>query len=276
MPRSRVKEALETIMQKCPESPRIAVVLGSGLGLFAESLDERIVIPYKEIPGWPMSTAPGHAGRLVWGRLDGIPLAVMQGRLHYYEGHSTEDVVFPVRVFGEWGTELYIPTNASGGVSHNLRAGDLVVITDHINLMGLNPLRGENDERWGPRFPDMTKCYDGELADIAIKAAMGEGIPLHRGVYIAFPGPSFETPAEIRMARMMGADVVGMSTVLEVITARHMGMRVCAISCVANAAAGMTGEMLTHEEVLAAMEEASGRLVSLLRRIVAVAGSLDA
>jgi len=264
----RVEEALEYIKKNVAAIPEAAVVLGSGLGKVAEEMHDAVVIPYEEIPHWPRSTAPGHAGRLVIGLLGGKLVALMQGRAHYYEGYSMEEVTFPVRAFGRWGIPVYIATNASGGIHYGLRPGDLVLVCDHINFMGANPLRGPNVEEWGPRFPDMTYAYDQRLLSLAEEVAAKEGILVKRGIYIAFPGPSYETPAEIRMARIMGADVVGMSTVPEVIVANHMGMKVCAISCVANYAAGMEAKRLTHEEVLAATEEASLRMARLLRGLI--------
>jgi purine-nucleoside phosphorylase len=262
--KDRALEAANFLREKIPEIPRAAVVLGSGLGAFAESLEEAVSIPYGKIPGWAPSTAPGHAGMLSAGRVGAVPVVVLQGRLHYYEGYGMEDVTFPVRVLGEWGVTDYIATNASGGINYGFRPGDIVLVHDHINFIGENPLRGANEDDWGPRFPDMSNVYDENLMETAEKCASRVGIQLRRGVYIAFGGPSFETPAEIRMARLMGADVVGMSTVPEVIVARHMGMRICVFSCVANYAAGMTEKPLSHEEVLEAMQKTSGRLVRLL------------
>lgn len=262
--KERAQEAAGFLRREIPELPRAAVVLGSGLGSFAESIENPVSIPYGEIPGWAQSTAPGHAGRLSAGRVQGVPVVALQGRLHYYEGYSMEEVTFPVRVLGEWGVRCFIATNASGGINHGLKPGDIVLVHDHINFIGGNPLRGANVDDWGPRFPDMSNVYDDALMDLAEKSASRLGIQLRRGVYIAFGGPSFETPAEIRMARLMGADAVGMSTVPEVIVARHMGMRVCVFSCVANYAAGMTEQPLSHEEVLESMGKTSGSLVSLL------------
>ncbi len=264
--KKRVEETVEFLRHSGGEAPEAAVVLGSGLGAFAEALENKIVIPYGEIPNWPASTAPGHAGRLVLGSLSGKRLAVMQGRVHYYEGYSMEEVVFPVRALGAWGVKTYVATNAVGGIDHSLSPGDVVLLYDHINWMGANPLRGPDTPEWNSRFPDMTHTYDRKLLAAAERAAEAEGILVKRGVYIAFPGPSFETPAEIRMARILGGTVVGMSTVPEVITANAMGMRVCAVSCVANYAAGMTENRLTGEEVLEEMAKASDRLIRLLKR----------
>lgn len=267
MPRI-VNDALAFLQEKMNRVPDAAVVLGSGLGAFADSLKSPEVIPYEQIPHWPASTAPGHAGRLVSGTLEGKNVVAMQGRIHYYEGYSMEDVVFPVRVLAGLGTQVYIATNAVGGIDESLAPGDVVLVGDHINFMGANPLRGPDTPEWNPRFPDMTYCYDRELLKSAERAAALEQIPVKRGVYIAFPGPSFETPAEIRMARLLGATVVGMSTVPEVITAHAMGMRVCAFSCVANYAAGMKPSPLSHEEVLVEMGRAADSLGRLLRRFL--------
>jgi purine-nucleoside phosphorylase len=273
--KERAQEAAAFLQAKIPEVPRAAVVLGSGLGGFAEGMEDALSIPYAEIPCWAVSTAPGHRGRLLAGRVNGVLVAVLQGRLHYYEGYDMDEVTFPVRVLGEWGVGNYIATNASGGINYGFRPKDIVLVHDHINFMGINPLRGANEESWGPRFPDMTSVYDAVLMEKAEKCASALGIQLRRGVYIAFAGPSFETPAEIKMARALGADVVGMSTVPEVIVAGHMGMKVCVFSCVANYAAGMTEQPLTHEEVLQAMEETSGRLVPLLESFIPEAVSED-
>ena len=261
---NKVSEGIACLSALVKNPPAALVVLGSGLGAFADSLENKTVIPYGDIPHWPVSTAPGHAGRLVFGTLGGMPLAVMQGRVHYYEGYSMEELIYPVRVFGQWGTKIYMATNAVGAVDQALSPGDLVLLTDHINFMGVNPLRGPDTPSWNPRFPDMTTCYCEDLAKAAEEAARDLSIPLKKGVYIAFSGPSFETPAEIRMARILGASVVGMSTVPEVIAANAMGMKVCGVSCVANYAAGITRERLSGEEVIREMEKASGKLISLL------------
>lgn len=270
--REDVINAAKMIRGRIGTEPRVALVLGSGLGSLADSIEDAVKIPYAEIDRWPLSTAPGHAGRLVSGRLGDVPVLAMEGRVHYYEGHSPADIIFPVRIFGEMGIPFYFATNASGGISYDLAPGDLVVLHDHMNFQGFNPLRGENEDDWGPRFPDMTFTYDREMIRIAEEAASSIGIQVKRGVYAAFPGPSFETPAEIRMLRTLGADLVGMSTVPEVIAARHRGMRVCVISCVANRAAGMTETPMTHEKVLEEMNKAAGRLERLLKAMVALLG----
>jgi purine-nucleoside phosphorylase len=245
--------------------PRVGIILGSGLGGIADAVSDATIIPYEEIPHWPRATAIGHAGRLVLGKLEGIPVAVMQGRVHYYEGYGMDKVTFPVRVLGELGIGSLIVTNAAGGINLGYKSGDLVAIYDHINYMGTNPLIGENEEKWGPRFPDMTYAYDPEYLDLLDASAKEERIALHRGVYVAFSGPSYETPAEIRMARAFGADAVGMSTVPEVITANHMGVKTAAISCVSNFAAGVKAEKLCHQEVLDGMARAADSLTRLIR-----------
>ena len=264
----QVEEALATLRSRGGPTPRVALVLGSGLGGVGDRVDGAVRIPYGEIPHWPSSTAPGHEGCLVVGTLEGIPVVVMQGRIHMYEGYSLQEVTFPMRVLGRWGVSVAVLTNASGGVHPGLSSGDLVLIQDHINLMGGNPLVGPNEESWGVRFPDLSRAYDPDLMIRAEGAAREEGVTLKRGIYAAFSGPSFETPAEVRMARLLGADLVGMSTVPEVIVARHMGLRVCALSCVANPAAGLGTQELTHEEVLATVRRAAENMTRVIRRLL--------
>lgn len=260
----KVADAARWIKERWDTVPRAAVVLGSGLGAIADAVASPTVIECADIPHWPRLTAAGHSGRLVCGELDGVPVIVLQGRVHLYEGRSMDEVTFPTRVAGELGADVYLATNASGGINESFSSGDLVAVTDHINLMGTNPLIGPNVDRWGERFPDMTEAYDKGCLRMLDAAAAESGVPLKHGVYIAFTGPSYETPAEIRMARTLGADVVGMSTVPEIIAAGHMGMRAAAVSCVSNSAAGITGEKLTHEEVLTNMARAAGSLTSLV------------
>lgn len=260
----KVTKALEYVREKVGSRPDVVVVLGSGLGSVADAVENPVLIPYEEIPFWPTSTAPGHAGRLVAGTLGKCRVVAMQGRVHYYEGYSMDEVVFPVRVFGEWGVRYYFATNASGGVNTDLPPGGIVLLKDHLNLMGANPLVGGNNDRWGPRFPDMTFAYDRDLRELVARVGDRVGVPVSEGVYAAFSGPSFETPAEIRMVRALGGDLVGMSTVPEVIAANHMGMRVCALSCVSNYAAGITDNPLTHEEVLEEMGKAAAGLSRLI------------
>ena len=263
--KEKVYSAVEFLRTKLSEVPKIAMVLGSGLGSFADEIRDAVNIPYEEIPFWPKSTVPGHAGRLVLGHVGNNYVIALNGRVHYYEGYSMDEVTFPVRVCGLLGVRTLVLTNASGGINYGLKPGDLVLIYDHINFMGTNPLRSQDGDFFEPRFPDMTFIYDSKLMDLCEHIAQENGILLKRGLYIAFSGPSFETPAEIRMSRLLGADVVGMSTVPEAMAARQMGMRVCAISCVANYAAGMEGRPLTHEEVLEEMGKAAGKLATILR-----------
>ncbi len=263
-----MEQAIAAIRARTAISPRVAVVLGSGLGGFAEQLRERVEIPYEQIPGWPPSTAVGHAGRLVLGNLDGAATAVLAGRAHLYEGYTPEQVVFGVRVVARLGVRRIVLTNAAGGINPDYARGALVLISDHINLQGSNPLAGPNDDRLGPRFPDMSEAYPERLRDIAREAARGIGLALAEGVYAAMLGPSYETPAEIRALRVLGADLVGMSTVPEAIAANHMGLEVLAISCVTNMAAGILKQKIDHEEVLETGRMVRATLVELLRRTV--------
>jgi purine-nucleoside phosphorylase len=248
--------------------PEIAVVLGSGLGAFADDLKDSVVIPYGDIPNFPRSTAVGHAGRLVVGKIGDLTVAAMQGRVHQYEGYSSREAAFPVRVLGQLGIKSLVVTNAAGGINPAYTKGALVVISDHINLQGNNPLNGPNDERFGPRFPDMSEAYCRRYRRLAQDAASELGIELKEGVYAALCGPSYETPAEIRYLRTIGADLVGMSTVPEVIVARHMGINILAISCVTNMAAGLSEGEISHEEVLATGERVRGLFVALLTAIL--------
>ena len=248
--------------------PAIGIILGSGLGAFADHIDEATAIPFTEIPHFPQSTVPGHSGRLVIGTLQGVPVAVMQGRVHAYEGYSPEEVTFPVRVLGRLGVKTLIVTNAAGGIRLDMKQGDLVLLSDHINFTGRNPIVGKNDERFGPRFFDMTTAYSQRLRRLAEAAAQRQGFSLAEGVYLCVLGPSFETPAEIRAFRALGADLVGMSTVQEVITARQMGIEVVGISCVTNLAAGIQPEPLSHEEVIETGHRVAARFTQLLTALV--------
>jgi purine-nucleoside phosphorylase len=248
--------------------PRVAVVLGSGLGAFADTLDNPTVTPYADIAGWPQSTAIGHAGKLIIGNVADTPVAVLAGRAHLYEGYTAQQAVFGIRQLRNMGVESVILTNAAGGINEKYHAGNLVLISDHINLLGQNPLTGLNDETLGPRFPDMSEAYSKHYRDIARQAAKDMDLDLPEGVYAAVPGPSYETPAEIRYMRTIGADLVGMSTVPETIAANHMGMKVLGISCVTNAAAGVLDQKLNHTEVLKVGERMKGTLIELLRRII--------
>jgi len=260
--------AAQLIFHRTPLRPRIALVLGSGLGSFADSLTDTTKIPYSEIPNFPRSTAIGHAGQLVIGNSGSVAVAAMQGRVHFYEGYSAQQVAFPMRVFARMGVRAAILTNAAGGISPNYSQGALVLIRDHINLQGANPLTGPNDDRFGPRFPDMTHAYAKDFRAAAGDAAAQLGMALHEGVYAALPGPSYETPAEINYLRIIGADLVGMSTVLEVIAARHAGIKVLAISCVTNMAAGILDQPLSHEEVMETGERVKSSFEALLRAVL--------
>jgi purine-nucleoside phosphorylase len=245
-----IEEAKRYIESRASVRPTVGVVLGSGLGAFADALDHRTEIPYAEIPGWPAATAVGHAGKLVVGKLDGLDVTVMAGRAHLYEGNTPAQATYGVRVLRSLGVRSMVFTNAAGGINRELERGGLVLISDHINLQGINPLVGPNDDSCGPRFPDMSDAYSRQFRDIAKDVANQLCIPIGEGVYAAMLGPSYETPAEIRMLRILGADVVGMSTVPEVIVANHMGMKSLAISCVTNMAAGILPQKISHEEVL--------------------------
>ena len=267
-------DAVRLIQARTPLRPSIGLVLGSGLGAFARSLEKPVAVPYAEIPHFPSATAAGHAGELLVGTSQGVPVAVMAGRVHHYEGHSLPQVVFPIRVLGKMGIRVLIVTNAAGSVNVNYKPGELMVIEDHLNAMGGNPLVGPNEEQLGPRFPDMSEPYDPKLREIAEKACWKVGVTVRRGVYVAFTGPSYETPAEIRMARALGADAVGMSTVPEVIAARHMGIRVLGISCITNMASGVLKKKLDHREVLEVGEKSRAALLDVLGRIIQDAAKL--
>jgi purine-nucleoside phosphorylase len=265
---ARAEEAARFILAHTAARPRIAVVLGSGLGTFADELHDATALRYEDIPHFPKSTAIGHAGQLILGDFDGIPLAVMRGRVHLYEGYSAQRVAFPIRVLARMGMRAVVLTNAAGGINAEYGKGALVVLRDHINLLGQNPLTGANDERLGLRHPDMTDAYNAQFRRVALDEAQQLGGGIFEGIYAAVPGPSFETPAEIRFLRALGADLVGMSTVPEVIAARHLGLEVLAISCVTNMAAGMTGEKITAEEVLETGERVRGKFLALLRAVL--------
>ena len=268
---ARAETAAAFILSRTSLRPRIGLVLGSGLGSFADELADAVRIPYAEIPSFPRSTAIGHAGEMVMGKSDGVAVAAMSGRVHLYEGYSAKEVAFPIRVLARIGIQSLILTNAAGGINLDYKQGALVVIRDHINLQGQNPLVGPNDERFGPRFHDMTQAYWKPYREMAVQEGRKLGIGLYEGVYAGLLGPSFETPAEIRYLRSIGADLVGMSTIPEVIAARHMGIRVVAISCVTNMAAGILDQVITHDEVLETGKrvkvEFGGLVRSAIRRI---------
>ncbi|MFL6468404.1 MAG: purine-nucleoside phosphorylase [Pyrinomonadaceae bacterium] len=274
-------EAAEYIRSKYPRQLKIAVVLGSGLGMFADVLSDAVRIPYEEIPHFVKTTVAGHSGQLVLGEIDGKSIAVQQGRFHYYEGYSMDQVMFPVRVFGRLGVENLILTNAADSLNTDMRPGELMLISDHINCLGVNPLRGTNDDRFGPRFPDMSSVYDDKLQTIAHEAAealsderFDTGFDVHRrdllrrGIYCALSGPTYETPAEIRMYRLLGADAVGMSTVPEAIAARHMGIKVLGISCITNMAAGMEAGEIDHSHVMETGVQVADIFRELIKRII--------
>jgi purine-nucleoside phosphorylase len=265
---NRAEAAAKYIFSKTPLRPQIAIVLGSGLGAFADEFSQATKIPYAKIPHFPQSTALGHAGQLVIGKVENVSVAAMQGRVHLYEGYSVKEVVFPVRVFARMGVKAVILTNAAGGIKSDFVEGRLVLIKDHINLQGVNPLSGPNDERFGLRFPDMSVAYDKEFRELTAREGNRLGTEVPEGVYAALTGPSYETPAEIRYLRTIGADLVGMSTVPEVIAARHSGIRVLGISCVTNAAAGILDKPLSHLDVFETAERIKGQFIGLLRAVI--------
>jgi purine-nucleoside phosphorylase len=266
---SRAETAARVIRERTSVNAKIALVLGSGLGGFADAFADSVSLPYSEIPGFVSSTAQGHVGSLVAGKVGDIPVLAMQGRVHYYEGYSLEEVTLPIRTFNLLGVKTLILTNAAGGVDVQLTQGALMVISDHLNLMGVNPLRGRNDDRFGPRFPDMSGVYSRELQELATEEARALGVAVRRGIYAALAGPSYETPAEIHMLRAFGADAVGMSTVPEAIVARQMGMKVLGISCITNMAAGISDAPINHEEVMETGQKVRQMFTQLLRRVIA-------
>jgi len=262
------ESAAQFVLSQTALRPRVGLVLGSGLGGFADSLSEAVRIPYAKIPAFPRSTAIGHAGQMVIGKAGDVVAAALQGRVHLYEGYTASEVAFPMRVFGRMGIRAVILTNAAGGIDLGYQQGALVLISDHINLQGQNPLTGPNDERLGPRFPDMTEAYTKTYREFAQEEGQKLGMTLHEGIYVGLLGPSYETPAEIRYLRTIGADLVGMSTVGEVIAARHMGIKVLAISCVTNMAAGILDQTLSHAEVLETAERVKGQFEALLKAVL--------
>lgn len=265
----QVSECVTAVQQRAGGlAPKVAIILGSGLGDFADGLESKVVIPYSELPHFPSSSVPGHAGRLVLGRLDGQVVVAMQGRVHFYEGYQPWQVAFPARVLCALKPNGLVVTNAAGGINLGFQVGDLMAISDHLNLTGWNPLVGHNDERLGPRFPDMSNGYDAGLRRLLHDCAKAEGVALREGVYVGLSGPSYETPAEIRMLRTLGADAVGMSTVPEVIAAAHMGVKVAGISCITNLAAGIGKEPLSHAEVSETANRVRGTFTRLLRRFL--------
>ena len=260
----KVVDCYESIKERIPFQPKVALVLGSGLGNYADSMDVKAEISYSEIKDFPVSTVPGHAGKFIFGYVGEVPVVCMKGRVHYYEGYPISDVVLPTRLMKMMGAGILFLTNASGGINTSFGAGDFMLIRDHISCFAPNPLIGQNVDEFGVRFPDMSTVYDRELQDKIRKAAKDNGIDLKEGVYAQLTGPSFESPAEIRMLRTLGADAVGMSTVVEAIAANHMGMRICGISCVSNLAAGLSANPLTHEEV----QEAADKAAPLFQKLI--------
>jgi purine-nucleoside phosphorylase len=264
----KVQETADWLKDRYGTAPDVAIVLGSGLGEFTKALKEAVACAYADVPHWPASAVVGHAGRLVVGAIRGKRVAALSGRAHFYEGHDLRTVTFGVRALASWDVRTIILTNAAGGINLTFKPGTLMLMDDHINLLGSNPLIGSNDERFGPRFPDMTEVYSNRLRTIAVEAASALGQPLARGIYVALHGPSYETPAEIRFLRTIGADAVGMSTVPEAIAARHMGMEVLGISCITNMAAGVLPQPLVHDEVMETARRVRGSFIALLEGIV--------
>jgi purine-nucleoside phosphorylase len=262
----RLDELERAVRQRTDLVPELGIVLGSGLGTLGDELESVVAIPFSELPGWPAASAPGHAGRLLFGTLEGLPVVCLQGRLHVYEGHSPRLVVEPVLLMGRLGAPRVLLTNAAGGVNAAFPAGTLMIIRDHVNMTGLQPLIGPNDDKLGPRFPDMVDAWSPRLRDLMRRAAADEGIAIEEGVYIGLTGPTYETPAEVVMLRTLGADAVGMSTVLEAVVARWAGMELVGVSLVTNAGAGVTGLPLSHEEVLETGREAGPRFTRLVKR----------
>jgi purine-nucleoside phosphorylase len=265
---SAIRETVDSIRIYCQQQPVLGLILGSGLGSYADSFRDQSVIPFSNLPHFPSSTVLGHSGNLILGNAEGVPAVALQGRVHLYEGYSAAEVAFPVRILGALGIRQLIVTNAAGGINTAFGPGDLMLITDHINLTGVNPLTGPNMDQLGPRFPDMSEAYDIAMRGVALDVGRRKGIILREGVYMGLRGPSFETPAEIRMCRTLGADAVGMSTVPEVIVANHMGIRVLGISCITNMAAGILPQKLAHEEVMDTTQRVSEKFQSLLQGII--------
>lgn len=264
-----MQKTINFLKEKIKISPQIGLVLGSGLGVLAEEIEEAIDIPYEEIPNFPVSTVEGHAGKLIIGKLSGVPVITMQGRFHYYEGYDMEQITFPIRIMQLLGVKTLVVTNAAGGINTNFAPGTIMLINDHLNLMGTNPLIGKNKADFGSRFPDMTYAYSKKLISLAKDVANSLGIKVEEGVYAGMTGPSYETPAEVRYLRIIGADAVGMSTVPEVIIANHGGMEVLGISCITNMAAGVLDKKLHHDEVIETAEKVKENLRLLLLQIIA-------
>lgn len=263
-----IREAADFIRSKTKVTPKTGLILGSGLGVLADHIEEAVSIAYKDVPYFPQSTVEGHAGELLIGNLNGSPVILMKGRFHMYEGYGPELTAFPVRVMNELGVKNLLVTNAAGGVNTSYEPGDLMLISDHLNLTGTNPLIGQNDNELGPRFPDMSQAYSRKLRELARSKAQQAGVSLQEGVYAGLLGPSYETPAEIRMLRTLGADAVGMSTVSEVIVARHAGLEVLGISCISNMASGILDQPLSHEEVIETTDRVREKFLNLVLAII--------
>lgn len=264
----KIEESYQFIKERIDFVPRVGIILGTGLGALVDDIEIERVIPYEEIPHFPISTVETHRGNLVLGHLEGKPVVVMQGRFHYYEGYDMKQITFPVRVMRKLGAEILLVSNAAGGMNRYMKRGDLMIIRDHINLLGDNPLRGPNDPELGPRFPDMSQAYDRELGDLALQVALDNGIYVHQGAYVALAGPNLETPAEYRFLITIGADAVGMSTVPEVIVARHSGMRVLGISCITDLAIDGVVEEVSFEDIVEAANSAEPKLTLITREVV--------
>jgi purine-nucleoside phosphorylase len=271
---NKIQNAAQFLKGKYEKSPKIGLILGSGLGVLADEIENPVKIAYSDIPDFPVSTVEGHAGQLVFGTIHDIDVVAMQGRFHFYEGYSLEKVTFPVRVMKELGVEILIVTNAAGGVNESFTPGDLMIITDHINNMGTNPLIGANDSKLGVRFPDMSEAYNKELRALAKQISEKLNIPTQEGIYVGNTGPTYETPAEVRMIRTLGGDAVGMSTVPEVIVARHAGMKVMGISCISNMAAGILDQPLNHEEVIETTERVKANFLLYIKELIKQFGTL--
>ena len=264
----KLDKVFESVRNKTDFEPRVGLILGSGLGDFAKEINVSFELPYSEIEGFPVSTVPGHDGRFIFGTISDVPIVCMKGRVHYYEGYEVSDVVLPVRLMIKMGIKTLFLTNAAGGLQDEMSAGDLMLITDHISVFAPNPLIGPNDQTIGPRFPDMTEVYDLKIREKILEIAYENDIPLETGVYCQLTGPTYETPAEIRMLKTLGVDAVGMSTVVEAVAARHMGVKVCGISCISNLAAGLSKNPLSHEEVQAAADQAAPRFTRLVSEVI--------
>lgn len=265
---SKLMEAKKVIREKTDFEPKVALVLGSGLGNYTSKMDIVAKVPYSEIPGFPVSTVPGHDGSFIFGYVEEVPVVAMKGRVHYYEGYEMSDVVMPIRIMGLLGAKTLILTNAAGGINLDFNPGDLMIIRDHISAFVPSPLHGANIDELGTRFPDMSKIYTPELRDLIRKAADKTGVKVQEGVYVQFQGPNFETPAEIKMFRTLGADAAGMSTACEAIAARHMGLDVCGISCISNMAAGILDQPLTHEEVQETADKVASSFEALVTEVI--------